>query len=132
MRNSPPKISLLRAVVLGVEHPRGVAVIRSLGRRGISVVGVERDSSARGLWSRYLSDALLVDDDPDQALSALEYLGRNGGGVLIPTNDHFLMLVSRHFDRLSKDFIVTVPPWELLEPVMDKPLCDRLGQEAGL
>jgi hypothetical protein len=43
-----------RALVLGVEHPRGVAVVRSLGRRGIRVVGVERDANARGLGSRYL------------------------------------------------------------------------------
>ncbi|MGH7365017.1 MAG: hypothetical protein ACREKQ_12980 [Candidatus Rokuibacteriota bacterium] len=130
MGSAPAKLP--RAVVLGVEHPRGVAVIRSLGRRGISVVAVERNASARGLWSRYVSDTLLVDDDPGQAVSALEHLGRNGGGVLIPTSDHFLMLVSRHFDRLSKDFIVTVPPWEVLEGVMDKPQCYRLGREAGL
>jgi len=43
-----------RALVLGVEHPRGVAVVRSLGRRGIRVVGVERDANARGLGLRYL------------------------------------------------------------------------------
>jgi hypothetical protein len=81
-----------RAVVLGVEHPRGVAVVRSLGRHRVPVVAIERDLSARGLWSRYLSRRILVDDSPEQTLCALESLGQDGG-LLIPTNDHFLMIV---------------------------------------
>jgi len=82
MGSSLAGVSLPRAVVLGVEHPRGVAVIRSLARRGIPTVAVERDPSARGLWSRYVSDTLLVAEDPGRAVSALGHLGRNGGGVL--------------------------------------------------
>jgi D-aspartate ligase len=119
-------------VVLGVEHPRGVAVIRSLGQRGIPVVAVERDRTARGLHSRYLRRAVLVDDSPARTVSALESLGREDGGVLIPTNDHFLMIVSQHFERLAPWFSITVPPWDVLRPVMDKPACYHLGREAGL
>jgi hypothetical protein len=44
--------------VLGIEHPRGIAVVRSLGRRGIPVVGVERDPQARGRGSRYLQQVV--------------------------------------------------------------------------
>jgi predicted ATP-grasp superfamily ATP-dependent carboligase len=121
-----------RAVVLGVEHPRGVAVVQSLGRRGIPVVAVERDTTAIGLRSRYLDRALLVDDSAARTVSALESLGRDGGGLLIPTNDHFLVLVSRHFERLARFFSITVPPWDVLERLIDKPVCYRLAQEAGL
>jgi D-aspartate ligase len=122
----------LRAVVLGIEHPRGLAVVRSLGRSGISVVAVEREASARGLWSRHLSRTLLVDDSHAHTISALESLGRDGGGLLIPTNDHFLAIVSRHFERLARLFSIAVPPWDVLERFMDKPACYRLAQEAGL
>jgi len=121
----------MRAVVLGVEHPRGVAVVRSLGRRGIPVVAIERYTDARGLRSRYLSRTLLV-DDPAETVAALESLGHEGGGLLIPTNDHFLVVVSQHFDRLSRFFSITVPPWNILERILDKPSCYGLAQEAGL
>jgi D-aspartate ligase len=131
-RDLPDASAAQRAVVLGVEHPRGVAVVRSLVRRGIPVVAVERDAAARGLWSRYLSRTLLVDDDPAHAIAALESLGREGGGLLIPTNDHFLLLVSQQFDRLAPFFTITVPPWDVLARFMDKPACYRLAQEAGL
>jgi D-aspartate ligase len=128
----PRTAARMRAVVLGVEHPRGVAVVRSLGRRGIRVVAVERDTAARGLRSRYLSRTLLVNDDPAETVAALESLGHDGGGLLIPTNDHFLVVVSQHFDRLARLFSITVPPWNVLERILDKPSCYGLAQQAGL
>jgi predicted ATP-grasp superfamily ATP-dependent carboligase len=118
--------------VLGVEHPRGIAVVRSLGRRGITVVGVERDPNARGLGSRYLQQIVMVGDGDGGALSALEALPASPGDLLIPTNDHFLSLVSRNWTRLARRFTLTVPPWDVLERLMDKPSCYRLAQEAGL
>jgi D-aspartate ligase len=121
-----------RAIVLGVEHPRGVAVVRSLGRRGIPVVAVERDHRARGLGSRYLQRRVLVDDDGPGTIAALERLGTEGGGVIIPTNDHFLTIVSRHFEPLTPWFSITVPPWDLLKPLLDKPKCYDLGRAAGV
>lgn len=120
-----------RALVLGVEHPRGVAVVRSLGRRGIRVVAVERDLRARGLGSRYLQQIVMVEGGDADTLTALEALAAPGD-VIIPTNDHFLSLVSRHWTRLARRFTLSVPPWDILERLMDKPACYRLAAEAGL
>lgn len=119
--------------MLGIEHPRGVAVVRSLGRRGIPVVAVERDPKARGLGSRYLRQVVMVEDRDEAILAALESQATEpGGDLLIPTNDRFLSLVSRHWARLARSFVPTVPSWDLLEPLMDKPACYRLAQAAGL
>jgi predicted ATP-grasp superfamily ATP-dependent carboligase len=118
--------------VLGLEHPRGVAVVRSLGRGGIRVVGVERNPHASGLRSRYLHQILMVADDEARTLSALEGFAETAGDLLIPTNDHFVSLVSRHWTRLTGRFTLTVPPWDVLEPLMDKPSCYRLAERAGL
>src|SRR6185503_12436211 len=98
------------------------------GRRGVRVVAVEHDARARGIGSRYLERCVRVDDDPARTIAALEALGADGGGVLIPTNDRYLMLVSQHYDRLSRHFSITVPPWDVLEPLLNKPECYRLGQ----
>jgi predicted ATP-grasp superfamily ATP-dependent carboligase len=121
-----------RALVLGIEHPRGVAVVRSLGRRGVPVVAVERDPNARGLGSRYLRQVVMVEDRDEAILSRLEAVAAAPGDLLIPTNDRFLTLVSRHWARLARSYTPTVPPWDLLEPLMDKPACYRLAQAAGL
>jgi len=91
-----PPATRPRALVLGIEHPRGIAVVRSLGRRGISVVGVERDPDARGRGSRYLRQVVVVEGGDTGTLAALEAPAAAPSDLLIPTNDHFLSLVSRH------------------------------------
>ncbi len=121
-----------RAIVLGIEHPRAIAVVRSLGRRGIPIVGVERDPDARGRGSRYLQRVVMVEDGEVRTLSALEALAAAPADLLIPTNDHFLSLVSRHWTRLARRFTPTVPPWDVVERLMDKPSCYRLAEGAGL
>jgi D-aspartate ligase len=121
-----------RALVLGLEHPRAVAVVRSLGRRGIPVVGVDRDPNARGRGSRYLREVVMVEGSEERALAAVEALAADPADLLIPTNDHFLSLVSRHWERLARHFTPTVPRWDVLERLMDKPSCYRLAEAAGL
>jgi predicted ATP-grasp superfamily ATP-dependent carboligase len=137
-----------RAVVLGTELPRAVAVIRSLGRAGIPVVVVDHRLRMPGSLSRYASEShirehtgeltptkqSLVGDwlfSAPQALRALEGIGA-GGDVLIPTNDEYLQVVSRHHARLSERFALTCPDWDVLEPLMDKLGSYRLAAEAGL
>jgi predicted ATP-grasp superfamily ATP-dependent carboligase len=51
--------SLLPAVVLGIDTPIGLAIIRDLGRRGVPVYGIARSSAALGLRSRFLRRGLL-------------------------------------------------------------------------
>ena len=130
--NARPVTSTPPAIVLGVEHPRAVAVVQSLGRLRVPVIGVDHDRSARGLYSRYLSDTIFVSDHHESAVATLESLTRYHGAVMIATNDHYLTLVSQHFERLARRFIVTTPPWEVLGRVMDKARCYALAQSIGL
>jgi predicted ATP-grasp superfamily ATP-dependent carboligase len=132
MTTALASIARPRAIVLGIEHPRGLAVVRSLGRRGIPVVGVERDPKARGRGSRYLERVVMVDSDEARTLATLTSLAGDSRDLLIPTNDHFLSLVSRHWARLAERFTPTVPPWDVLERLMDKPSCYGLAEAAGL
>jgi predicted ATP-grasp superfamily ATP-dependent carboligase len=74
----------------------------------------------------------MVGDDDERTLLALEAAADAPADLLIPTNDRFLSLVSQHWARLARRFTLTVPPWDLLEPLMDKPSCYRLAETAGL
>jgi predicted ATP-grasp superfamily ATP-dependent carboligase len=121
-----------RAIILGIEHPRAVAAVQSLGRAGIPVLGVDHDSAAIGFFSRYLHSKHRIDRDPERALAFLDELGRDDGGMLMPTNDHYLILVSKNLDRLSKHFVVTTPPWEALGPLMDVSRCYEMARGLGI
>ncbi len=120
------------AIVLGVEHPRAVAVVQSLGRMGVPVVGVDHDRTARGMYSRYLKEKIFVRGSHEDAVATLESLTRYQGAVVIATNDHYLTLVAQNFARLSRCFTLTTAPWEVVSTLMDKKRCYTLARSIGL
>jgi hypothetical protein len=50
--NPPLPSTLLPAVVVGIETPIGLTVIRDLGSRGVPVIGVGRSETAIGMAPR--------------------------------------------------------------------------------
>jgi D-aspartate ligase len=123
-----------RALVLGTEHPRSAAVIRSLARAGITVEVADHCRPPTALWrgSRVIRRRHELSEDEAGAVAALLQIGAAGGGTLIPTNDHYLILASRHHAALSRVFAVTVPPWTVLEPLMNKVAARQLAEAAGI
>jgi predicted ATP-grasp superfamily ATP-dependent carboligase len=83
-------------------------------------------------YSRYVRHSVVVEPREDTLLPFLESLGRNGGGVLFPVYDQYIRLVSMHADALSKHFTLTIPPWRILQRVMDHNLLYGIAQQAGL
>lgn len=96
------------AVVVGL-CPTGLAVVRSLGRQGIPVAGIDLNPHAIGFASRYC--ARIESAEPilsNQALiSALERFGKSLStrGVLFPTTDDYLNLISQNTEKLKKYYI---------------------------
>jgi predicted ATP-grasp superfamily ATP-dependent carboligase len=122
------------ALVLGTEHPRSAAVVRSLARAGIPVDVADHCRPPTALWrgSWVIRHRYQLSEDVDEAVTSLVRLGGQGGGMLIPTNDHYLMLASQHHATLSRAFTVTVPPWAVLGPMMDKVTARALAEAVGL
>jgi D-aspartate ligase len=127
--DGPPR----RAIVLGVSgHPRAVAAVRSLGRAGIPVIGIRRRACLLDCYSRYLREKFVVDPTPNELLPFLESVGQSGGGVLFAADDDYLILVAKHADSLSRHFVLTMPPWEILSRVMDHARLYEIAQQVGL
>ena len=121
-----------RAVVLGVDHPRGLAVVRSLARAGVPVVAIDHLPKPPAAHSRYLGRCLQVGADRADQLAALDRLGEEGGGVLIATNDHYLVLVAQNYDRLARHFVLTTPRWEILESLMARSQAYEIARRAKI
>ena len=123
-----------RTLVLGTEHPRSAAVVRSLAREGIAVDVADHYRPPTALWraSRYIRDRHMLSEDSEDTLAELLEIGCSVGGVLVPTNDHYLILCSRNHLALSTVFKLSVPPWDVLEPLMDKVKASKIALEAGL
>ena len=123
----------LRAIVLGVNgHPRAVAAVRSLARAGIPLMTVRTPDGPQKSYSRYEGRTAVVDATEQDLLPFLESIAKDGGGVLFPVYDRYLRLLSMHADTLSTHFTLTIPPWRILQRVMDHDLLYRIAQQAGL
>src|SRR5690242_13327098 len=104
------------AVVTGANY-RALAVVRSLGRRGVPLRVVRSDEHAVATASRYAGPRLgwpAGADDDARVAYLLEMAGHEGldGWVLIPTSDEEAALIARRRDALSARYRLTTPPWE--------------------
>lgn len=131
-----PRLEGPRAIVLDLAHPRALAVVRSLARAGIEVIGVDHRAYATGLYSRHLARRFLLDAKRgyDAELTRLlESLAADGrGGLLIPTADAPNVFVARHRESLSRHFALCSPSWSVLELCMNRTASYALAAEAGI
>lgn len=124
------------AVVTGASY-RALAVVRSLGRRGVPVRVVRSDEHALATASRYAGAPLAwpLDGPEGGRVDYLLDLAERedlAGWVLIPTHDEEAALVARHHGRLSERYRLTTPPWEVLRAAYDKRRTYELGARLGL
>ncbi|GAC1662251.1 MAG: hypothetical protein NVS9B4_15690 [Candidatus Acidiferrum sp.] len=123
------------AVVIGGDHP-GLAIARSLGRRGIPVIVID-DQYSISSFSKYVNRVVYVPDlKHEQATvdSVLEVGQRLGlkDWVLFPTRDENVAAFSLHRDRLAEFFRVTTPPWDTVRWAWDKNNTYQLAEKLGI
>jgi len=124
------------AVVTGASY-RALAVVRSLGRRGVPLRLVRSDEHMLATASRYAGPRLTWPGDGSEGVR-IDYLrelaDREGlrGWVLIPTHDEEAALIARHHAALAECFRLTTPPWETLRDAYDKRATHRVAAELGL
>lgn len=120
--------------MLDANQRSALAIIRSLGRRGLNVVAGDHQASSLGAASRYATDSVLY---PDPALSPRAFVSeitaltaRLAVDTLVPATDSTTMLLVSQPD-LSKFARVAVPGASSYETLTDKArlleLAGRLG-----
>ena len=123
------------AVVVGGDY-QGLAIARSIGRRGISVCIVDDERSiARA--SRYTDHTLRVANlrEEGPTLDALETArARFGldGWVLYPTRDETVAILAANRDDLVGRFRVPTPEWSAVEACWDKRWTYRLAEQLAI
>ncbi len=126
------------AVVLKLVHPSAaLGIARSLGRLGVSVIGVHPGKQTPTALSRYLSalwrwDAGRADDDATVAFLCEQARRVGTKPVLFPVDDHGTLLLSRHSRDLREAFLLPAQPPGLPERLGDKASLHQIAQELGV
>ncbi|MBC2704224.1 hypothetical protein [Desulfobacula sp.] len=126
-------MTLKPGVIIIEGHVQGLSNTRSLGGAGISVVVVDTgDCVAR--HSRYCREFYQCPsfDSDDLADFLLELAVVKGfeGWLLMPSNDHAVLTLSRNKTRLEKHFKVITPKLEIIENIYDKSRLLDVAQKA--
>lgn len=92
----------LPAVVLGIDTPIGLTVIRDLGSHGLPVIGIARKQDALGMHSRYLSRGLVRAGTREALIEQLVKLGEElGEACLFAISEGDIDLLNHHRARLG-------------------------------
>jgi predicted ATP-grasp superfamily ATP-dependent carboligase len=118
-----------KALVFGLLHA-GLAVTRSLGRKGVPVVGVAWNPHDFGLRSRYLAAKHLVEGDR-AALEAVHAEAASGRLVLFPERDEHVEWALDHWDEVTAvaDMPLPADP-EAVVRLRRKDILPRVAAEA--
>ena len=111
------------AVVLGLGQ-NGLATARALGRLGIPVIGIDTDleqPSAHTCYCRKIACSDFLNGGPG-LLDCLLELGQslNCKGVLFPSGDLNVAVVSEHREQLQPYFHYALPPKEVIQLFLNK------------
>ena len=114
----------------------GLGAVRGLGEQGVPVVGVDWESDAPGLVSRYCERTLVIPHPSREPRRALEALLESGQrletpAVLLPTTDVFLEFLGRHEGALRERFLFSLTDTPLREALTNKRLQAALVEAAG-
>jgi len=125
-----------RALVTNGESPIALAVVRSLGRRGIKVAVGSSMPSAMGFHSKYCLSKFIYpssETGEDAFIESLSEAASKGGyDVLFIGDNDTLMPVSKHRHRLTPYLIVPMPPHEVMEAVNNKAEVVKAAMKVGV
>ena len=120
------------AVVLGIDTPIGLAIVRDLGMRGVPVHGIAWSARAIGLASRYLHRGLIRAEGEAALIQQLIDLRQAlGQTCLFAIAESDIALLNRHRDRLAGYHLMFADAARMAR-VLDKKQTYAAAARAGL
>jgi predicted ATP-grasp superfamily ATP-dependent carboligase len=113
------------ALLLNIGTHIGLAIIRSLGRRNISVYGIAQDPNDIGIYSRYMKRTFILKNEilKDEKLYLKELIGiirEHGINFVMAVSEETCLFLSKNRDILEKNTKLLIPEAQKLDLVLDK------------
>ncbi len=127
---------MMKALVTDGHFRKTLAVVRSLGRKGVEVTVGERTYLNTSFFSRYCSKRMIYPSprqSPDQFIEVLlKELKENRYDTLFPMEEETLLVIARHRSEISKHTYLLIPEKEKIEFVRDKAKLIRFAETRGI
>lgn len=118
-------------------HITGLAVARSLGRRGVPVIALDRDANGLGLHSKYIAVAGRCPYPLEDERAFIDLLLQIGAALdrkamLVPCLDEWVFAVARNRAELEEFFVLPFSDLEIIDRILDKNLLYHKCEERGI
>ncbi|MCK4648171.1 ATP-grasp domain-containing protein [bacterium] len=125
-----------RAFVTDGQWRKTLAVVRSLGKKGIEVTVGENTRLATSLFSKYATKRVVYPSPgtkPDALIDyLLDELKQVSYDVFFPMEEETLLLIAQHKDRFSKLTYLLIPDYEKIEFTRNKKNIIQKAQELDI
>lgn len=123
------------AIVINIFYT-GLGIARSLGRRGVPVIGLTSQRGIYGNYTRY-ADVRMAPDSrsaPEELLQHLLTLAKElrGRGIIFPTRDDDVAFLDRYREELEPWFSLVLAPRPAVRVCLDKWETYRLATRSGV
>lgn len=120
-------------IVLGVDTPIGVAILRDLAKHGYKTVGVGRNKHSIGFASRHCHVPIVRAGGDISLVEQLKGMSEQfNKAYLLVISESDLLLVNRFRADLEKCLILIAPTQCMLEQVLDKDTSICLAKQVGI
>jgi D-aspartate ligase len=136
-RKFPINDTSVPVVVLYTYHYGQLGILRSLGRLGISVSGVDPHLTSPGLFSRYCREKFLWDVDGESSKASIQYLLKiaekiGKRSILFLTTDKGSAWLAENADTLNEAYIFPKLPKQTVEALANKKEMFYLAKKYGV
>lgn len=125
-----------RVLVTDASERAALAVIRSLGRKGIEVAAADSVGLNAGFLSKYCSDAFIypspLKDKTKFVKSMLRFVRDEKFDLLIPITDFTMVPIVEYKDEFEDYVKVAAPSYETAIKALDKVQTIRIAEKCGV
>lgn len=122
-----------KILVTDAQMRSSLAVIRSLGKRGLKITAGEETRFAIGFFSKYVKERVVYPSprkNPEVFIEFIEtILSKGDYEMLIPVADATLLPIMKHKEELEKYTIIPYPDYEKFIKAYDKGKIVKLAQK---
>jgi predicted ATP-grasp superfamily ATP-dependent carboligase len=127
----------VKALVANARSASSLAVIRSLGRKGIEITGVSDSNNDFPLYSKYCRKKILLRSDPNdnerRMNELLEVVRNNQFDVFLPLmSENSLLELAKRRDDFEKFTRLALPSFDQLSILNDKAKVSGILEELGM
>jgi predicted ATP-grasp superfamily ATP-dependent carboligase len=123
-----------KVIILGCSHA-GLAIARTLGKRGIYAIGVTHDETEFGLFSCYLKETAIC-PHPKDSRAFIDFLlirvDSWVGALLLETSDYYMLALSQYKAELSEHYRLIAPDPDIAEIFIEKDKTYALADDANV